>query len=298
MKRYLDSAWRSALLTFLTVLVSLGAVGGAYLHYQKVERQESARSLAHAFAVRIVQRTNETIGPAYMLGSMVRQSGGNLAEFDRIAGELLEEFPLARALELAPGGVVRQVYPLRGNEAIVGHDLLKDRERNKEAHIALAKHQLMLAGPFELIQGGLGAVARYPVYLPGPNGKSVFWGFSIVLVRVPELLTNAGSLELERQGFQFQLCRLPFDRVADECKVFMQPAGGLAPAPVVVPVELPNAQWQLSVAPEEGWLAARDVLFVLVLVFALATLAAVLRFTLVRQQGESADVGIGKSAST
>lgn len=305
MKRYLDSAWRGALLTFLTALLSLGAVGGAFLHYLKVEKQEAARSLAHAFAVRIVQRTNETIGPAYMLGSLVRQNGGSLPEFDRTAAELMEEFPFARALELAPGGVVRQVYPLRGNEAIVGHDLLKDRERNKEAHIALAKRQLTLAGPFALIQGGLGAVARYPVYMPGPNGKSAFWGFAIVLVRVPELLTNAGAMELERRGFQFQMCRMPFERGGDECKVFAQPASGLKPEPVTVPIELPNALWQLSVAPDEGWLSLQEILVVSAIVFALSALAAAIRFAILRQVcpgavtiGSSTDSSAGKSAST
>lgn len=290
MKGSLGRPWSAAIAVSLLALLVLSGLGWGYIHYLKSSKQQIGRSLAQGFALRISQRTNESVSPVYMLASLVKQNMGKIPDFEKVAPDLIQEFPLARALELAPAGVVRQVYPLHGNEGIIGHDLLKDRERNREAHIALAKRQMMLAGPFELIQGGLGAVARYPVFLPGPQGKSTFWGFAIVLLHVNELLVTAGRLELERKGFDFQICRVMRDVEGEGCKIFARSAESELSDPLTVMIELPNNQWQLSVAPVDGWVSRGEWLAVILFVLGGALLAGVLQFIRVSQQRGTAEV--------
>lgn len=264
---------RKRLATAITVLIVLllGTIVGLTLQ-QSIEtaKRSAAQALAFSHAQRIVQRLQDAVGPAYMLASLVQQGRGRVEDFDTVGETLLQAFPMAKAVELAPGGVVRQVYPLQGNENIIGHDLLKDRERNREAHVAVATRQLTVAGPFTLIQGGVGAVGRYPIYLPDRNGRDSFWGFSIVLIRVPELLNSSGILELSREGYRYELCRLPPD--STDCEVFANNGQERPEAPVTVPVDIPNGHWQLSVAPEAGWISPMEQL----LLVGAAVLAAVL----------------------
>jgi len=281
----IDRAWRCGLLTALVAALVFGACGATYLHYQKASKQKIVRGLAASFAMRIAQRTHEAIAPAYILAALIRQSQGHLPEFNQLAADLLQEFPLAHALELAPAGVVRQVYPLRGNEAIVGHDLLKDRTRNKEAHMAVIKRQLMIAGPFELIQGGLGAVARYPVFTQEAQGKPAFWGFVIALIHIDELLSNAGEMELERKGLNYRICKLPSEAEpqAGACVEPARVGRGAIVDPLMVTIGLPNAQWQLSVAPEPGWISVGEWLVVFMFTISGALLAGLTSFTLLRR---------------
>lgn len=286
MKLHLDRPWRTALLSALIAWLVCTAVAWGYVHYLTSSRQQIGRTLAQGFSLRIAQRLHETVSPVYMLASMVRQNQGAIPDFDKVAPDLLHEFPLARALELAPAGVVRQVYPLRGNEAIIGHDLLKDRGRNKEAHVALVKRQLMVAGPFELIQGGLGAVARYPVFMPDAQGKSNFWGFSIVLIHVHELLANAGEMEFERKGFDYQLCRVTLDVEGEGCKSFYRSSETELKQPLVVPIDLPNNQWQLSVAPTGGWVSVGEAVGLTLAALFGGLLVGVLQFLRLRQKAE------------
>lgn len=295
MKLKPDRACRAGLLTALITLLFLGVVAAMYLHTLRDAKEQKARALAETFAARITQRTYETVSPVYMLAATVKLHRGEVPDFDQFASDLLQEFPLARAIELAPAGVVRQVYPLRGNEAVLGHDLLKDRGRNREAHIAVVRRQMMVAGPFELIQGGLGAVARYPVFLPGEKGKAIFWGFAIVLIHVQELLANAGSMELEHNGFNYQICRLQPEPDVGECKFFAGSGQGGLIEPVTVSVELPNNIWRLSVAPESGWISLSQWLAVIAVVI-LGTLAAGYSRWLACRQEEEA--GPGESAAT
>lgn len=283
MKRNFERPWFAAMATVLIALAVFSCVGWAYVHYLKSSKQQIGRSLAQAFALRISQRTSETVSPVYMLASLVKQNTGNIPDFEKVASDLISEFPLVRALELAPAGVVRQVYPLHGNEAIIGHDLLKDKERNREAHIALAKRQMMLAGPFDLIQGGLGAVARYPVFLTGSQGKNTFWGFTIVVIRVNELLMSAGQMELERNGYGFQICRVIPEVEEGNCKVFVRTSETEMQDPLAVMVELPNNQWQLSVAPVAGWVSRGEWLATIASIIGGALLAGLLQFVRLEQ---------------
>jgi sensor domain CHASE-containing protein len=279
----------------LIAFALLSCMAWAYLHYLESSKQQIGRSHAQAFALRISQRTNESVSPVYMLASIVKLNRGKVPDFEKVAMDLLDEFPLVRAVELAPAGVVSQVYPLQGNESIVGHDLLKDRERNREAHIALAKRQMMLAGPFELIQGGLGAVARYPVFLPSSPGRTSFWGFTIVVMRIKELLISAGQMELERKGFNFQICRVIHDVENGDCKVFMQSSPEDLPDPLSVMVELPNNQWKISVMPVGGWISQREWMATVALVLGGALLAGLIQFVRLDKYrlatGDSSDSG-------
>jgi hypothetical protein len=287
MKWNLDRAVRTGWLVGLGMLMLLGICGGLYIHYQKASLQKQVRGMAESFAMRIAQRVNEAVGPVYILSALIKRNHGSIPDFDRFSADLLPEFPLANALELAPAGVVQQVYPLRGNEAIIGHDLLKDKGRNKEAHLALSRRQLLVAGPFDLIQGGLGAVVRYPVFLQDTQGKSVFWGFTIVLIHLDELLANAGEMELKRKGINYQLCKMPpeTELPPSECKGTGRAVSGEVVEPLVVSIDLPNAQWQLLVAPGAGWVSFGECLAVVLFAMGGALSAGLLAFGLARREG-------------
>lgn len=259
---------------------------------QEIKRAE-ARDLAFGRAQQLTQRLQEAVGPAYMLASLVQRNNGRIDNFEAVAAELLQQFPMARAIELAPGGIITQVYPLPGNEMVIGHDLLRDRSRNREAHLAVSRKQLTLAGPFELRQGGLGAVGRFPVFQFTADGRQEFWGFSIVLLRVPELLSTAGFVHLTNGGYVYELCRIPPDE--EECKVFMREGQGGIEDPVTVDVDVPNARWRLSVAPEGGWVSPFDWVVVAFYGLVVAVLLGCLQATLLRRflrvaQAAKADV--------
>lgn len=240
----------TALATFLLTYALVSGLA-FYLHQEQVEtRRLQARLQAQNYAQRIQDRLQSAMTASYVLSSVVRQARGKVERFDDLAVEIMTNFPMVSAVQLAPGGVIQQIHPLDGNEAALGHDLLKDRERNREAHVAIATRQLTLAGPFDLLQGGVGAVARMPVFLD-IAGKSTFWGFAIVLVRIPHLLDTTNIVELERTGYGYELWRNKPD--SDERFVFARRGDGPLEQPVEYSITVPNGRWMLSLAPSAGW---------------------------------------------
>jgi len=95
--------------------------------------------------------------------------------FDVVGKKLLQSNPIVSCVQLVPNGVIKYIYPIKGNEAAINLDILGSRYLQEEAQKSIETQKIYFAGPLKLKQGGIGIVGRLPVY----NGNK-FWGFSAV----------------------------------------------------------------------------------------------------------------------
>ncbi len=241
-------------LAVAAVVFLFAAAAGALLVWQSDRQREQQQRAAvsdmaadHAHAIQ--RNIERALSATYALAALVRQGNGRVPEFEATARQMLPFYPGAASLQLAPDGVVRHVMPLAGNEKAIGHNLLQDPVRNKEAFLARDTGKLTLAGPFTLLQGGLGAVGRLPVFLG--EGLGGFWGFTTVLIRFPDVLNDARLGQMSESGYAYVLWRIHPD--SGERQVIAR--SGEAPLldPVGETLDLPNGRWTLSVAPLKGW---------------------------------------------
>ena len=98
-------------------------------------------------------------------------------EFQALSQMISDDSQIIKAIELAPDGVVKDIYPLKGNEAAFGIDMLNSPARKHEANLAMKSGQYTIAGPYELNQGGLGSLLFEPIYITDKSGEKSFWGF-------------------------------------------------------------------------------------------------------------------------
>ena len=246
---------RRPLVAALIAFLLAGAAAVGVLRQSEQFRQHEQRThladLAAEHADAIKNSTQRALSATYALAALVRQGQGSIANFDAIASELLRYYPGAASLQLAPGGIIQHVVPLAGNEKALGHPLLQDPTRNKEAFLARDSGRLTLAGPFQLIQGGIGAVGRLPVFLNDRQGKPSFWGFTTVLIRYPQAFGEARLAQLTQQGIGYELSRIHPDS-GQKQSIAASSATALID-PVTRTLDMPNGQWTLSVAPIKGW---------------------------------------------
>ena len=84
------------------------------------------------------------------------------------------------------------VYPLEGNEAVLGLDY---RERAGAARGGARARDLgttVLAGPVDLVQGGRGFIARTPVFVDADGGARRFWGIVSTVIDQDALYRASG----------------------------------------------------------------------------------------------------------
>ena len=236
---------------FLLALAVSAGVIWAIEQRERTEHRARVEAWAKDSAHALENNLERSLSAAYTLAALVRQGNGDIANFDAVAGQMLRFYPGVSALELSPGGVVRKIVPLAGNESAIGFDQLTDAVQGREAVVTLATGTLTLAGPMHLVQGGFGAVGRLPVFLDDAEGKSYFWGFTNVVMRFPETLVGARLPQLVEQGLDYELYRIHPETGKKQIIV----ASSTKPlvAPVEHTLEIDYGNWTMAVAPSSGW---------------------------------------------
>lgn len=125
---------------------------------------------------------------------------GNPEDFDYIASKLLESNSYISTVQLVPNGIIKYIYPLKGNEAALNQNLFTNPNVRKEALKTIANKKMYFAGPLVLKQGGIGIVGRLPVYK-----KNKFWGFSAVVIKFEDLLkiSKVNLIDTNKYYFKF-----------------------------------------------------------------------------------------------
>lgn len=242
-------AWEVAGIFLLLLAASISLVH--FLQQRGIEKQRAEALLDAAQHANVLElNIHQALSATSALAALIRQGKGRIGDFDEVAREILALYPGVVSLQLAPGGVVRHVYPLAGNEKVLGHDLFADPQRNHEALVARDTGRLTLAGPFALLQGGQGAVGRHPVMINDALGAPRFWGFATALIRFPDILNISNFSNLERHGYRYELWRmLPAGSRQVIARSDDAPLVDAVDAKVVVP----NGNWTLSVSRVAGW---------------------------------------------
>ena len=178
---------------------------------------------------------------------IVISENGKISMFPKVAENMMADY--IQSIQIAPDGVVTEIYPEAGNET--GKiDLIHDKERGKISCYARDNDVITMQGPFSLNQGGTGIAVRNPVYLEQKNGERTFWGFTIVIIRVPDIFADSIK-SLSDFGYEYKLSKniAPWDETYEE----VYGSGVEMIDPVTYTFELGDSQWVLEVMPENGW---------------------------------------------
>lgn len=233
------------LIVFCLILAGEYYLVLTYDKYRQKEQRALVREVASSEASLIQQRLYRSLSAAYILGSIVRREQGDVTDFPGIAADLIVSIGGITNLQLAPDGIISQIYPLEGHEKAIGHNVLVDDKRRIDAKLAVDSKKLTLAGPFEFIQGGIGVIGRYPVFLPNANRGNEFWGFASVLIYLDDILAATQLPDFEEKGFRYQLSRIQPD--GGEEYIFSGVAERFSEAAVTFKIPVYNSQWFLRV---------------------------------------------------
>ena len=139
--------------------------------HEKTERHLKAQLNATAYGECIKNEITSGIEITDALKQILLSGNGKINQFDTIAENLMSAS--IESVQLAPDGVVTDIYPAEGNEA--GKiDLIHDKDRGESSCYARDNHTVITQGPFELKQGGYGIAVRNPVYLTDTNKQEYF----------------------------------------------------------------------------------------------------------------------------
>ena len=246
----LKSLKAQLLLPLLVFLISSGILLHTMnnLDASNLEQVRTKAELnAISYADRMIQDLNQGIVVTESLKQILISENGQLDRFDKVAADMMTDF--IQSIQLAPNGVVTEIYPEAGNEA--GKiDLIHDETRGPIARYGRDHEVIVMQGPFPLKQGGLGIAIRTPVYLEQEDGVRTFWGLTIAIVRVPEIFATSVHA-LHAFGYDYQLSKT-LSPLTDTYEIIDRSGADLVD-PVSYSFHLGSCSWKLEVTPTQGW---------------------------------------------
>lgn len=164
-----------------------------------------------------------------------------IKNWSTIAGKLLEKARYVRNVSLAPDNIVSRVFPVEGNKGAVGFDFSTRPEQLKTVMLAKNLQSVYIAGPVELVQGGVAIIARYPIFSDYPTNRN-YWGSVSVVMSYQRLLNDSGVTNF--QGAEIAIRKQGVDGAA--AQVFYGDESIFDDPDIKYPVTLPSGKWLLA----------------------------------------------------
>ena len=235
------------LIVFLLGICLVGLIVYKIDSHETEQQHIKAQLNATTYGERIKNEITNGIAITDTLKQVLISENGKISQFDTIAENIMSD--VIESIQLAPDGNVTDIYPSEGTEASK-IDLLQDKDCSKISGYARDNHVIITQGPFDLKQDGCGIAVRNPVYLKDENNQEYFWGFTIVILRVPDIFSDAISA-LSDFGYEYRLSKTDAPW-SDTYKVVYQSDDQLTPT-VSYGFTIGEENWTLEVAPESGW---------------------------------------------
>lgn len=231
------------------ILGMCALIGTIYVVGEDQEQQNRTKATLNAmtYTERIYGELMEGIGVTDTLKQVVISGDGNINKFYDIAANMMDDS--IQSIQIAPNGVVTEIYPEDVNES--GKiDLINDSDRGEISRYARDNDTVIMQGPFELKQGGYGIAVRNPVYLKDENGQKSFWGFTIVILKVPEIFSDSVEA-LSNFGYKYSLqkCASPWDDMYE----WVYGSKKELNDPVIYDFDVYGDKWRLEILPKSGF---------------------------------------------
>ena len=260
---------KNDIITIVAVFIISFILSILLLVHEFYNAREGRRLQAENLAVVYASDIELLCGHTFQLNSTIAELvvvDDNVSErFNEIAKLLISNYDLADCVQLAPNGIVSQVYPLTGNESVIGHNLFTDAARASEALSTKQSGLMTVGGPYPLKQGGDGIIGRYPVFLNGD--KNDFWGFVNVVVKIPKIIERIDFSAISNGGFDFSLNKLNED--GSRYFICGLDFSSLKNPIATKQIGLPNSRWEISIAPKSVLSYSRSIIIISILLILL-----------------------------
>ena len=241
---------RAGLVFLVTLLLVFGCT---FLVNQNQQRREKLKAAytAESTISRIEVQLNRYLAESNLVKKSIEE-GLTISDkqFATLSRLMQDEDDIIKVHEIAKDGIVSQIYPMEGNEDVIGLNLIENPERKTEARLARDSGEYTIAGPFELVQGGNGVLLFDPVYRTDDKGCKKFWGFSILVMDWQKFIKKMELDQLENAGYHYQIWKKGTD---DEKIVIVQCDNLQETDTLEVACTVPNDTWYFEIVPENGW---------------------------------------------
>lgn len=230
-------------------------VANYFIEERIAKEKQLVQHTAQTTALHFESKIEKYLSAASFLKNYLLLNGeeATLANFTQLAPAIMDKNGVIQCLELAKDGVIDKVYPLQGNEHVLGLNLLTAEKRRYEASLARSTGKYTIAGPFPLVQGGVGALLLDPIFKHNSKGEYRFWGFAVVVIDWEAFVEEVNLQHLEKSGYHYSIWhRDPYTGA----KANIAASDHMVSVDAIqVSCPMPNDFWYVDIEVDGGWIS-------------------------------------------
>lgn len=252
-KKIVKKCYVVGLISFLIFLL----IECVFNTYRSNALKESAAYTARSTVRRIKSQLDQYVVMSDFMENVLNE--GYIRDedsFNSLTALFPNEEGIIKAFELAPDGIVTDIYPLEGNEQALGLNILTEHVRKYDADRAKESKEYTLGGPYTLKQGGRGALLFNPVYQMDETGEESFWGFVVLVIDWDKFIDEIGLDKLQEASYCYEIWAL--DSQDNERVVLAQSQEKIPEGSITVECEIPNYTWYVDIVPSNGWVSLQE----------------------------------------
>lgn len=246
-------------------------VANYFIEDRIAKEKQLVQHTAQTTALHFESKIEKYLSAADFLKNYLLLNGeeATFAAFPSLAPAIMDKNGVIQCLELAKDGTIDKVYPLQGNEHVLGLNLLTAEKRSYEASLARSTGKYTIAGPFHLVQGGVGALLLDPIFKHNSKGEYGFWGFAVVVIDWEAFVKEVNLQYLDKSGYHYSIWhRDPYTGA----RASIAASDHLVSADAIqVSCPMPNDFWYVDIEVDGGWISpvVQDAYLVLAIIISL-----------------------------
>ena len=292
-KRIKRNCYIVGMISFIIALV-FGTIINAF---SEKDQKVNATYTANSTVRRIKSQLDQYVVMSDFLENTINEGYAlDQENFSKLAEMIPNENGVVKGFEIAPNGIVSTVYPQEGNEVVVGLDVLTVDEGHFDANLAKDTNAYTLGGPYELMQGGKGALLFNPVYQKDASGNENFWGFVALIIDWDRFIEQIGLDKLNDASYSYEIWK---NEGNTSNRVVLAKSGNdLSKNCLTVECDIPNYTWYFDIEPKGGWIPWTQWVATAILSYLLSLMVATLfyLYSSKKYQQEQYAIQLEKSA--
>ncbi len=200
--------------------------------------------------------------------------------FYKLASKFCHNDSVISTMSLSKDCILNAIYPLEGHEAALGLNLMAHPKRKDMVEKSIITQKTFVAGPVELIEGGIAFISYTPIFFDSLKNPDRFWGVTDIVLLRDKLFAEA-NIVVEDENFIYAL--QGEDGSGMFGKIFWGDSSVFKKSPVQIDINLPTGSWVFASAPKNGWssyIETSDNLYIVL--YALSVIISLLIWLLAR----------------
>lgn len=171
-------------------------------------------------------------------------------EFAELSKEYIKNDSVISTMALSKNCIINAIYPEKGHQTAIGLNLLDHPERKEIVEKTIQTKHTFVAGPVELVEGGLAFISYTPIFNKTKPAENNFWGVTDIVIKKQSLLNEAGIITSDTK---YNYALRGINGTGSQGALFWGYQKVFENKPVTINIELPIGNWELAAIPKKGW---------------------------------------------